>query len=209
MRSKGHSQDQIGHLMISFAQLGKSVVRLKCGDPLMFGRAGEEIEALRVAEIDFEIVPGITAALSAAASARISLTHRNVASSVVFATAHRADDSALNWKELASSDSTIAFYMPGRHTEISRRLLQAGMSEDVPCVIVSRASSDGEHIHQTTLGALIHLQTLSAPSILLMGKALFPCTLPEGSFEFFDSSASPFGVAPEDIPDSATDSHQL
>lgn len=170
---KAITQEQINDLMISLARLEKAVVRLKCGDPLIFGRAGEEIEALRRSGTDFEIVPGITAALSAAAAAKVSLTDRNLASSVVFATAHRADNSGLNWKHLASSGSTIVLYMPGQHyVEISQSLLDAGLAEDVPCVIVSRASSQAQLIHYTTVGALLYAPALSAPSILLVGKAM-------------------------------------
>lgn len=170
---KAITQDQINDLMISFAALRKVVVRLKCGDPLIFGRAGEEIEALQQSGTEFEIVPGVTAALSAAAAAKVSLTDRNLASSVVFATAHRADNSALNWKSLVLSGSTIVFYMPGQHyTEISHSLLDAGLAEDVPCVIVSRASSEAQLIHYTTVGSLLYAPTLSAPSIVLVGKAL-------------------------------------
>ena len=170
---KAITQAQINDLTVSFAAFGRVVVRFKCGDPLIFGRAGEEIEALRRSGTDFEIVPGITAALSAAAAAKVSLTDRNLASSVVFATAHRADNSALNWKHLASSGSTIVFYMPGQHyAEISRSLLDAGLAEDVPCVVVSRASSEAQLVQHATVGSLLYAPTLSAPSIVLVGKAL-------------------------------------
>jgi uroporphyrin-III C-methyltransferase len=172
---KAITQNQINDLMISFAALEQGVVRLKCGDPLIFGRAGEEIEALQQSGTEFEIVPGVTAALSAAAAARVSLTNRNLASSVVFATAHRADNSALNWRELALSGSTIVFYMPGQqYAEISERLLDAGLDKDVPCLIVSRASSEAQLIHHATVGSLLYAPALSAPSILLVGKALVP-----------------------------------
>ena len=115
----------------------------------------------------------VTAALSAAAAARVSLTSRNLASSVVFATAHRADNSALNWRELALSGSAIVFYMPGQqYAEISERLLDAGLDKDVPCLIVSRASSEAQLIHHATVGSLLYATALSAPSILLVGKAL-------------------------------------
>jgi uroporphyrin-III C-methyltransferase len=183
---KAITQDQINDLMISFAALGKVVVRLKSGDPLIFGRAGEEVEALQQTGTEFEIVPGITAALSAAAAARVSLTNRNLASSVVFVTAHRADDSVLKWNDLALSGSTIVFYMPGQqYAEISQSLLDAGLEEDVPCVIVSRASSEAQLIHHTTVGSLLYAPTLSAPSVVLVGKALvgrdFGCQEQQGS----------------------------
>jgi uroporphyrin-III C-methyltransferase len=170
---KAITQEQIHERMIAFSLSGKTVVRLKCGDPMIFGRGGEEIDALLQAGIDVEVVPGITSALAAAAAARLSLTHRSVASSVVLVTAHHAKSSRTDWKALAASGSTVAFYMPGnRYAEISRDLIQAGLAEDVPCVIVSRASSQAQQIHSTTVGALAQAPELAAPSILLLGEAL-------------------------------------
>lgn len=171
------TQEQIHEMMISLASSGKKVVRLKCGDPLIFGRGGEEIEALRQAGIEVEIVPGITSALAAAAAAKVSLTHRSLASSVVFITAHHAKSSRTNWKALAASGSTLAFYMPGgRYAEISQSLIESGLGEDVPCVIVSRASSKAQQIYSTTVGALAEAPELAAPSILLLGQALSHCS---------------------------------
>src|ERR1700674_2328700 len=103
--SKTMRQEEINFLMVTLAASGQQVVRLKSGDPLIFGRAGEEIEALRRANIEYEICPGVTSALGAAAAAGIPLTHRRASSAVVLATGHRADEnSAADWKELAAKD---------------------------------------------------------------------------------------------------------
>src|ERR1700683_1476748 len=111
--SKTMRQEEINFLMVARAASGLRVVRLKSGDPLIFGRAGEEIEALRRAGVDYEIVPGVTSALGAAAAAGIPLTHRQASSSLVLKAGHRAtgnDDQ--DWKELAASRSTFVLYMP-------------------------------------------------------------------------------------------------
>ena len=108
-------QEEINFLMIALAESGSQVVRLKSGDPLIFGRAGEEIEALRQAGIEYEIVPGITSALGAAASAQIPLTHRRASSAVVLLAGHQAEGSnPEDWSKLAASGSTLVIYMPGR-----------------------------------------------------------------------------------------------
>src|ERR1700751_2291702 len=111
---KNIQQEEINFLMIALADSGLRVVRLKSGDPLIFGRAGEEIEALRKANIEFEIVPGITAALGAAANAQIPLTHRQVASAIVVVTGHRAgSDEFADWPANIPTDATVVVYMPG------------------------------------------------------------------------------------------------
>ena len=108
------SQAEINALMVQNALLGLQVVRLKSGDPLIFGRAGEEIEALRKADIEFEIVPGITAALGAAANAQIPLTHRQVSSALVLVTGHHAgSDEFADWPAKIPTDATVVVYMPG------------------------------------------------------------------------------------------------
>src|SRR5207247_8416055 len=113
-RAGKHSatQDEINTLMVTLASAGKKVVRLKGGDPLVFGRAGEEIEALRAAGLPFEIVPGVTAATASAAVAGLPLTHRDFSSAVVFVTGHQcaANTSALDWGALAKLRATLCFY---------------------------------------------------------------------------------------------------
>jgi uroporphyrin-III C-methyltransferase / precorrin-2 dehydrogenase / sirohydrochlorin ferrochelatase len=169
--TKHIAQEQIHSLMIGTAQIGQSVVRLKSGDPLVFGRAGEEMDALRAAGIPFEVVPGITAAFAAAAAAQRPLTDRRSASSVTFLTAHRTEENA-NTPEHPDS-GTRAIYMPGRNLqELAAAWLAQGESPDLPCVIVSRASHPDQAILRTTLSSLAEAKPAAAPSILLAGWAL-------------------------------------
>ena len=108
-------QEEINFLMVTLAASGLQVVRLKSGDPLIFGRAGEEIEALRRSNIAYEIVPGVTSALGAAAAARIPLTHRQTSSTLVLTTGHRAsENSDAEWSNSSRVESTLVLYMPGQ-----------------------------------------------------------------------------------------------
>ena len=167
-------QDEINFLMIALAESGLQVVRLKSGDPMIFGRAGEEIECLRRARIPFEIVPGVTSALGAAAATQIPLTHRRLSSSLVLLTAHQAAGSeAANWSKLAASGSTLVIYMPGKnYEEVSAKLLAAGLTADRPCAIISRASSAQQQIHRTTIGGLSSAPHLPAPTLLVVGEVV-------------------------------------
>ena len=174
------TQDEINSLLVSYANSHEVVIRLKGGDPTLFGRAGEEIEALRAAQVPFEIVPGITAALGAAAAAGISLTDRRAASQLVITTYSRGDETlssdpfavtpALNWAAI-SSNTTLVLYMPGAdYAEVSRRLLSAGQPEDLPCVIVSNATRPNQKILHTTVAALAAQSKLPAPALLIVGR---------------------------------------
>jgi siroheme synthase len=144
---------------------------LKGGDPLLFGRAGEEMDALRHAAIDFEIVPGITAAIGAAASAGISLTDRRVASQVLFTTFSRGETGSwLNWAAI-TPETTIAIYMPGTHYgEVAARLMESGLAAETPCVVVSQATRTEQEVRWSTLAALSDEDQLPAPSLLVVGK---------------------------------------
>jgi len=128
-------QGEINYLMVALAESGVNVVRLKSGDPLIFGRAGEEIDTLRQANVAYEIVPGVTSALGAAAVAQIPLTHRRSSSAVMFITAHQAARSdAANWSKLAGSGATLVIYMPGQnYSEIAAKLTAAGLASETPC----------------------------------------------------------------------------
>ena len=118
--AKGISQTEINALMVQLAREGKIVARLKSGDPLLFGRAGEEMEALRAANVEFEVIPGVTAALGAASAAQISLTDRRHASRVVFVTAHREGGTGLRDERHVAPDTTYVIYMPGnRYAELA------------------------------------------------------------------------------------------
>ena len=172
--SKTIRQEEINFLMVTMAASGLQVVRLKSGDPLIFGRAGEEIEALRQANIEYEIVPGVTSALGAAASAGIPLTHRRAASTLVITAGHRADEgSSADWKELAAKDSTLVIYMPGsNYTAISNHLAAAGFTPETPCTIISRATTSQQQIHSTTVSHLACAPKLPAPTLLFVGDVV-------------------------------------
>jgi len=167
-------QEQINFLMVGLADSGLNVVRLKSGDPMIFGRAGEEIEALRQADIPYEIVPGISSALGAAASIEIPLTHRRISSAVVFITAHHASGSdAINWAKLAGSGGTLVIYMPGpNYAEIAGKLRKAGLTDDVPCALVSKATTSQQRVHLTTVGRLKGAPQLPAPTLLVVGEVV-------------------------------------
>lgn len=167
-------QEEINFLMITLADSGLSVVRLKSGDPLVFGRAGEEMEALHRAEILFEIVPGITSALGAAATAGIPVTHRRASSALVFLTAHHAVESeAANWARLAGSGATLVIYMPGRsYSELAARLQNAGVPADTPCAIISQATTPNQRSFRTTVAALSEVPTVEAPALLIVGDVV-------------------------------------
>jgi len=147
------------------------VVRLKAGDPLIFGRAGEEMEALREAGIDFEVVPGVTSALGAAASARITLTDRRVASKLIFLTArHWAGKTSNASRGIVSPDATLVFHMPGTdYSGLAAELCAAGVNGQTPCLVVSRATTQQERIHRTTLEKLPQAVGLPAPALLIIG----------------------------------------
>lgn len=168
---KNVSQEEINSLMVNMAGAGLAVIRLKGGDPLIFGRAGEEIDALRRAQIDFEIVPGITAALGAAAAARIPLTDRRSACKIVLATGHRAFGKSFDPAvEQISSGSTLVLYMPGDdYSSVSTQLQHAGLSAETPCVLVSQATAEMQQVHRTTVAALRNHPPLPAPALLIVG----------------------------------------
>ncbi len=171
---KSITQEEIHALMVNHALLGLQVVRLKGGDPLIFGRGGEEIEALRKANVDFEIVPGVTAALGAAAAAQIPLTHRRVSSAVVFLTSHHASATeASDWPERISPNATLVIYMPGYdYKSTGWRLLAAGFNKTSPCAIISRATSPNQQVHWTTVEDLPFAPPLPAPTLLVVGEVV-------------------------------------
>jgi len=171
---KSIQQEEINGLLVTFASFGLKVVRLKAGDPLIFGRAGEEMEALRKANIEFEIIPGVTSALASAAAARVSLTHRDSASAVLFLTGHHAKPArAVDWRAYVASGATLAIYMPGSdYQQISEQLIAAGLKGETACAIVSRASSQAEQVYRSTIKHLASAPLLPAPTLLLVGDVL-------------------------------------
>jgi uroporphyrin-III C-methyltransferase len=168
------SQSDINSLLVQNALLGLQVVRLKSGDPLIFGRAGEEIEALRKAGIDFEIVPGVTAAFGAAANAQIPLTHRKVSSAVVLVTGHHADaDEFADWPSKIPTDATVVVYMPGYNYEsTAKQLMKAGVPSTTPCAIISQATLLNEQVHVTTVNELHTSPRLPSPTLLVVGEVV-------------------------------------
>lgn len=170
------TQVGIHALLIDAARAGESVVRLKSGDPLIFGRAGEEIAALRAADVPFEIVPGVTAALAAGASLALPLTDREHASKLIFLTGHHApgkDDHRPVWSGALPADATLVVYMPGRDLgRLQHELLQAGMAANVLCCAVSQAATPHQSFVTAKLGDLHGMVFGLAPVLLLIGPAV-------------------------------------
>lgn len=178
-KAKGHhsfSQSRINALLVKLAKQGKRVARLKSGDPMIFGRAGEEIAALRKAEIAYEIVPGVTAALAAAADSATPVTLRHVSSGFVAATAHGASDADLtHWAALASAGMTLGLYM-GKSTaaNVARKLMEKGMAGTMPVGIVVNAGRDSRRLYAGNLGDLAADAVLfiDGPAVILVGAAV-------------------------------------
>ncbi len=169
------SQERIHSMLIVAAREGHQVVRLKGGDPLLFGRAGEEMEALAEAGIDFEVVPGVTSAMGAAAAAKIPLTDRRFASKLVFLSNHSAGNAATDWENVVSRDATHVVYMPGaNYAEIAAKLGACGLAGRTPCLIISHATRAEQQIHRTTLRELALEPRLPAPSLLIIGEVARP-----------------------------------
>jgi uroporphyrin-III C-methyltransferase len=167
-------QEEINFLLVELATSGLQVVRLKSGDPLIFGRAGEEIDALRKAGIPCEIVPGVTSALGAAAAAQIPLTHRAASHALVLITGHQAfDSSPADWSRFVGNGITLAIYMPGKdYANVANRLVSAGLDLRTPCAIISRATTPHQQVHRTTIADLPHAPRLAAPTLLVVGEVV-------------------------------------
>jgi uroporphyrin-III C-methyltransferase len=178
--SKKISQQEINALLVRFAAEGNLVVRLKSGDPLIFGRGGEELHALRQAGIETEIVPGITAAVAAAASAQISLTDRRYAEQVLLVSAHHAPGKpGPDWRALVSARTTIVVYMPGNPRVVAEALIQAGLSRRTPCTVISKVSLPEEQAYGATLGTLCCSVQPPAPCLLIIGETAAKSALPD------------------------------
>jgi uroporphyrin-III C-methyltransferase len=177
-RKSRHSygQDEINRMLVAFARDGLTVVRLKGGDPFIFGRGGEELEACREAGVACHVVPGVTAALAAGASAGAPLTHRGSAQAVTFVTGHAAQGSEpdLDWASLAKANQTVVIYMGlSQATPIAARLMAAGRAGSTPALIVENASRADERRLVTTLSGLAEAAaSLSGPALLIVGEAM-------------------------------------
>ena len=167
----GTTQQQINQLMVSCARRGKTVVRLKSGDPSVFGRLGEEIEELRRAQIPFEIVPGVTAATAAAAAASATLTDRRRASALVILTGHRCAQADPRSLLPGPARATYAVYMPGSdYGSTAGELMRSGIDGDTPCALVSKAGRTGQQVFRLRLAQLHSLKPVPAPAILIVGE---------------------------------------
>lgn len=170
-------QRDIEGTLISLARAGKTVVRLKGGDPFVFGRGGEEAEALVEAGIPFEIVPGVTSALGAASYAGVPLTHRAHASAVVFLTGHEdpnKPDSAIHWEDYGKLGATLCVYMGMKNLETITRRLQAGGLDPATPAIVIQSATTGEHRQLLSTVSRIALESehegFGAPAIVVIGE---------------------------------------
>lgn len=167
-------QDEINQLLVDEAKKGNRVVRLKGGDPFVFGRGGEEIQTLIEHNIGFEVVPGITAATGAASYAGIPLTHRDHAQSVVFATGHLKDDSIdLNWAGLAQPQQTVVFYMGLTGLPIiSRELIRHGLAPQTPIALVESATLEHQQVVTGTLATIEKIAEevdIKPPTLIIVG----------------------------------------
>ena len=201
----------IERLMVAEARRGERVVRLKGGDPLLFGRAGEEIAALRAAGMAVEVVPGITAGVAAAAASAVSLTHRDHARGVAFVTGHPAAGNGVDWAVLARSGLTLVVYMGvSTAASIQQALLDGGLPAHTPALLVQSASSPHERRLRTRLGALaasLAASGLASPCVMIIGnvaEGLMQTDMPmptrtltpaEAVFEAWSSPQSGLGTA--------------
>lgn len=171
-----YAQNEINRMLVAFALEGLMVVRLKGGDPFIFGRGGEELEACREAGVACLVVPGVTAALAAGASAGAPLTHRGAAQAVTFVTGHAASggEPDLDWASLARVNQTVVIYM-GVSTAalIAERLIAAGRAATTPALIVENASLPSERRTATTLAGLpMAAGAVHGPALLIVGEAM-------------------------------------
>jgi uroporphyrin-III C-methyltransferase/precorrin-2 dehydrogenase/sirohydrochlorin ferrochelatase len=170
-------QGEINQLLIKLAKEGNRVLRLKGGDPFLFGRGGEEIETLMDEGIPFQVVPGITAAIGASAYAGIPLTHRDYAQSCIFVTGHLKEESSqLNWQALVQPHQTVAIYMGVRALpDISRELIKHGMSADKPAALIQKATTADHRVLIGTIGTLpeiVAAADIKLHSIIIIGEVV-------------------------------------
>lgn len=178
-RARDHhlSQWQTNELLVKYAAEGKTVVRLKGGDPFLFGRGAEEAEELRKAGAEVHVVPGVSSSISVPELAGIPVTHRDYASMVTFVTGHEKDGregDRVDWKALADSHGTIVILMGlGNASNISKGLIEGGMSPDTPAAVISKGSTPDQKVAVTVVSDLartIEEEKLEAPGIMVIGE---------------------------------------
>jgi uroporphyrin-III C-methyltransferase len=166
-------QEGIHARMIDLARAGYAIARLQGGDPVVFGRAGEEIAALTDAGVEWEIIPGITAASATAAAAGISLTDRRAAGQLILLAGRLASDGAIEIHAPTQGGATIAVYMPySSYADLASRFLESGRRRETPCIICSEVSTSRQRIIRSTLQSLAECDRLPAPSILIVGETV-------------------------------------
>jgi len=170
------SQAEINDRLVELAQEGKTVVRLKGGDPFVFGRGGEEAEYLAEHDVRFEIVPGVTSAIAAPGVAGIPVTHRDHTSSVTFVTGHEdpeKDESAIDWQALADTGGTIVVLMGvGRLPDYTQALLDAGMTLETPVALVEKGTRPGQQVASGTLDTIVDVRDeegIEPPAVTVIG----------------------------------------
>jgi uroporphyrin-III C-methyltransferase/precorrin-2 dehydrogenase/sirohydrochlorin ferrochelatase len=175
--SIGSTQEEINALLIEHARLGKRVVRLKGGDPFIFGRGGEELEALAKAQISFSVIPGVTAAAGCAAYAGIPLTHRDYAHSVTFVTGHAdREGREPDWRALAKPGLTAVFYMGlARVEQIAARLVAHGAAASLPAAVIAQGTLQDQRVVTGTLATIAEVtaaSTIQSPALLVVGEVV-------------------------------------
>ena len=172
-------QDTTNDMMVKFAKKNKNVVRLKGGDPFIFGRGGEEAEFLRKHKVKYEIIPGITSGIGSAEYSGIPLTHREYASSVVFVTGHedaKKSEGVVDWKKLAKAVDTIVIMMGLSRLEIiSKKLISGGLSKNTPVAVIQNGTTDEHKMIKGTLSNIskkVNEAKIKPPSIIIVGKVV-------------------------------------
>lgn len=170
---KSVTQQEIEERMIREAREGQSVVRLKVGDPMLFGRGAEEIGALEAAGVPYEVVPGVTAALAAASALACPLTAREASPAVVMLSGHRSGEGRVLALPGGFAEATLAIYMPGSdYGALARDLMEGGVASETPCAVISQCSLPGEQVIRLTVAELGTHPALPAPALVMVGKVL-------------------------------------